>query len=158
MDDPRATGYLVEMKSLYTRLSTPKSISFILEEPEQNLFPRTQVDLFNDIIALCNSDHPSSVFITTHSPYLLAAVNILLFMGQMQELSVDMEQLKKLTGFNTFIKKGEFTAYSVSDGTCHSIIDDETGLIKENELDTASDYNAEVFNRLYQLYIQKIRS
>ena len=29
--------------------------------------------------------------------------------------------------------------------------------IKENELDTASDYNAEVFDQLYQLYIQNLR-
>lgn len=158
INDHKAVGYLAEMKRLYTRLSTPKSISFILEEPEQNLFPCTQVDLFNDIINLCNSEHPSSVFITTHSPYVLAAANILLFMGKIQKLGVETDQLKELTGFNTLIKKGELTAYSVSDGTCRSIIDDETGLIKENELDTASDYNAEVFDSLYQLYVQKLRS
>ena len=157
-NDPKAVEQTVEMKRLYTRLSSPQSISFILEEPEQNLFPYTQVDLFNDIIELCNSEYSSSVFITTHSPYLLAAANILLFMGQMQELGVDKEQLKELTGFNTLIKKDEFTAYSVSGGSCCSIIDRETGIIKENELDSASDYNAEVFDRLYQLYIQKLRS
>lgn len=156
--DLKAKEIVVEMNRLYRRLLTPKSISFILEEPEQNLFPSTQVVLFNDIINLCNSPHPSSVFITTHSPYLLAAANILLFMGMMRELGVEMKQLKELSGFNTLIKKGEFTAYSVSEGTCRSIIDDETGLIKENELDTASDYNAEVFDSLYQLYVQKLRS
>lgn len=157
-NDPNAVKQMVEMKRLYTRLSSPQSISFILEEPEQNLFPHTQVDLFNDIIELCNSEHLSSVFITTHSPYLLAAANILLFMGQMEELGIEMEQLKELTGFNTLIKKGEFTAYSVSGGTCMSVINEQTGLIKQNELDTASDYNAEVFDRLYQLYVQKLRS
>lgn len=157
-NDQKAVEQMIEMKRLYTRLSSPQSISFILEEPEQNLFPRTQVDLFNDIIELCNSEHPSSVFITTHSPYLLAAANILLFMGKMQEFGVEMNQLNELTGFNTLIKKGEFTAYSVSGGTCQPVIDEQTGLIKENELDTASDYNAEVFDRLYQLYVKKIRS
>lgn len=157
-NDPNAVKQTVEMKRLYTRLSSPQSISFILEEPEQNLFPHTQVDLFNDIIELCNSEHLSSVFITTHSPYLLAAANILLFMGQMEELGIEMEQLKELTGFNTLIKKGEFTAYSVSGGTCMSVINEQTGLIKQNELDTASDYNAEAFDRLYQLYVQKLRS
>lgn len=157
-DDPVAVGAMVEMKRLFEKLSKPQSISFILEEPEQNLFPQTQVDLFNDIVDLCNAEYLSNVFVTTHSPYLLAAANILLFMGQMQELGVDMEQLMKLTGFNTLIRKGEFTAYSVSGGTCHSIIDEETGLIKENELDTASDYNAEVFDGLYKLYVEKLRS
>ena len=153
-----AAKLIVEMNRLYKRLLTPKSISFILEEPEQNLFPSTQVDLFNDIIQLCNSEHPSSVFITTHSPYLLAAANILLFMGKMQEIGIEMQQLKELTGFDTLIRKDEFTAYSVSSGTCHTVIDEQTGLIKENELDTASDYNAEVFDRLYQLYVQKLHS
>lgn len=156
--DPKAAELTVEMNRLYKRLLTPKSISFILEEPEQNLFPRTQVDLFNDIIDLCNSEHPSSVFITTHSPYLLAAANILLFMGKMQEIGVEMKQLKDLTGFSTLIKNKEFSAYSVSDGTCQPVIDEKTGLIKQNELDTASDYNAEVFDRLYQLYIKKLRN
>lgn len=156
--DPNAAELIVEMNRLYKRLLTPKSISFILEEPEQNLFPSTQVDLFNDIIQLCNSEHPSSVFITTHSPYLLAAANILLFKGKMQEIGIEMQQLNELTGYDTLIKMGEFTAYSVSNGTCHSVIDKQTGLIKENELDTASDYNAEVFDKLYQLYVQKLHS
>ena len=155
--DSKAIELMDEMKRLHSRLSTPQSISFILEEPEQNLFPHTQVDLFNDIINLCNSEHSSSVFITTHSPYLLAAANILLFMGKMQEIGVEMKELEELTGFNSLILKGEFTAYSVSNGTCVPIIDEQTGLIKENELDSASDYNAEVFDRLYQLYIQKLR-
>ena len=154
--DLKAIELMVKMNRLYKRLSNPQSISFILEEPEQNLFPHTQVDLFNDIIKLCNSEHSSSVFITTHSPYLLAAANILLFMGKMNEFGIEMEKLEELTSFNTLIHKGEFTAYSVSDGTCEPIIDEKTGLIKENELDSASDYNAEVFDRLYQLYVQKL--
>ncbi len=157
-NDPKAVDLMVEMNQLYKRLLTPKSISFILEEPEQNLFPQTQVDLFNDTIALCNAEHPSSVFITTHSPYLLASANILLFAGRLQDLGVSAQQLQEMTGTTASIHEGEFTAYTVSNGTCQPLLDEETHLIRENELDTASDYNAEVFNRLYQLYIKKMRS
>ena len=157
-NDPVAVGAMVEMKRLFEHLSKPQSISFILEEPEQNLFPQTQVDLFNDIISLCNAGNPSNVFITTHSPYLLAAANILLFAGKLLSIGESSQQVEKLSGTQASILNDEFTAYSVSDGTCHSIIDDETGLIKENKLDTASDYNAEVFDSLYQLYVQKLRS
>ena len=154
IDSPVAAAQIEEMKELLLRLTTPQSISFILEEPEQNLFPQTQVDLFNDTIGLCNSDHPSSVFITTHSPYLLAAANILLFSGRLHELGVSVQQLQEITGTISFIHDGEFSAYSVSDGSCRSLLDDETHLIRENDLDTASDYNGEVFDRLYQLYVQ----
>lgn len=158
MDSPVAAGYIEEMKDLMLRLSTPQSISFILEEPEQNLFPQTQVDLFNDTITLCNADHPSSVFITTHSPYLLAAANILLFSSRLQSMGVSGLELQAITGTNASICEGEFSAYTVSGGTCRSLIDDETHLIRENDLDSASDYNGEVFDRLYQLYIQKLRT
>ena len=156
-NDEEASKYLNEMIALHGLLSTPDSISFILEEPEQNLFPKTQVDLFNDIILLCNAGHPSSVFLTTHSPYLLSAANILLFAGKLMELGVDKEELIRMTGTNSFIFENEFSAYTVSDGTCHTLIDDNTHLIKENELDTASDYNSEVFDKLYQSFVQKIR-
>jgi len=156
-NDSKAKDLMVEMNHLYKRLLTPKSISFILEEPEQNLFPQTQVVLFNDTIALCNADHPSSVFITTHSPYLLAAANILLFSGRLQDLGVSEQQLQEITGSTTTIREGEFTAYTVSDGTCRPLLDEDTHLIRENDLDTASDYNAEVFDRLYQIYVQKLR-
>ena len=155
--NPQAVEEMAEMNRLYGRLLTPKSISFILEEPEQNLFPQTQVDLLNDTIALCNAEHPSSVFITTHSPYLLAAANILLFSGRLLDLGVSEHQLQEITGTTTTIREGEFTAYTVSDGTCRSLLDDETHLIRENDLDTASDYNGEVFERLYQVYVQKLR-
>lgn len=156
-NDSKAIDLMVEMNHLYKRLLTPKSISFILEEPEQNLFPQTQVDLFNDTIALCNADHPSSVFITTHSPYLLAAANILLFSGRLQGLGVSEQQLQEIIGTTTTIREGEFTAYTVSGGTCRPLLDEDTHLIRENDLDTASDYNAEVFDRLYQIYVQKLR-
>lgn len=158
MENSVAAGYIEEMKELMLRLTTPQSISFILEEPEQNLFPQTQVDLFNDSIALCNADHPSSVFITTHSPYLLAAANILLFAGRLQEMGVSGQELQEMTGTAATIQKDEFSAYSVAGGTCRSLLDEETHLIRENDLDSASDYNAEVFDRLYKLYVQKLRN
>ena len=156
-NDSTAVSQMVEMKRLFEHLSKPKSISFILEEPEQNLFPQTQVYLFNDIVSICNGEHPSSVFMTTHSPYMLAAANILLFAGKLQSMGVSAEQLKELTGTDAFIPDGIFSAYSVSDGTCTSLLDSETNLINVNELDTASDYNAEVFDRLYKLYVKKLR-
>lgn len=155
-NDPTAVNQMEEMKRHFEHLSKPQSISFILEEPEQNLFPKTQVDLFNDTISLSNTTHPSSVFITTHSPYLLAAANILLFSGRLMDLGISKLQLEEITGTTATIHDGEFSAYTVSGGTCRSLLDDETHLIRENDLDSASDFNAEVFDHLYKLYIQKL--
>ncbi len=152
-NDETAIAQIEEMKTLYARLVMPNGISFVLEEPEQNLFPKTQVDLFNDIVALCNGEHSSSVFMTTHSPYVLAAANILLFANKLLAKGVDKNAVDEVISTGCSIPLDDFSAYTVSGGTCRSIIDEKTGLISENELDSASDYNAEVFDKLYHLYL-----
>lgn len=152
-NDEKAIAQMEEMKALYSRLVMPNGISFVLEEPEQNLFPQTQVELFKDIVALCNGEHSSSVFMTTHSPYVLAAANILLFANKLLRAGVAKEEVDEVISIGSAISLDEFSAYSVSDGTCRSIIDEKTGLISENELDSASDYNAGVFDKLYRLYL-----
>lgn len=156
--DANAVSVLNEMKTLFRNLDLPQNIAFILEEPEQNLFPNTQVELFKDIISLCDGEHRSSAFITTHSPYLLAAANILLFASKLKKLGVSPAEIESVTKQTSFLDEDEFTAYSVAGGTCTSILDSNTGLIKENELDSASDYNADVFDALYKQYIQKLKN
>lgn len=158
MDDASALAIIREMIALYERLVYPKNISFILEEPEQNLFPLTQVCLLNNIISLCNSSSPSSVLITTHSPYILAAANILLFADKLKRAGIDPKRIGELINTDEFITQDEFTAYAVSDGTCNSVIDMNTGLISENELDSASDYNSDVFEKMYELYVSKCQA
>ena len=152
-----AQSKIGEMLDLYAQLSEPQSISFILEEPEQNLFPQTQVSLFNDIVSLCNLSHPSSVFITTHSPYILAAANILLFADKLRDAGVNPDLIRECTGVDATISPDDFSVYSVSGGTCRSLTAEDTGLISENELDSASDYNSAVFEKMYALYVKKLQ-
>lgn len=44
-----------------------------LEEPEANLFPPTQSNLVEWLLAMTTGEHPSNLFIATHSPYILNA-------------------------------------------------------------------------------------
>lgn len=141
----------------FNRLINPNSISYIIEEPEQNLFPQTQVDLVKEVFAICESEHEGVALITTHSPYILAAVNIFLFAGLLRKMGVDVQQLTEVTGTGTLLNPDEVSVYSVQDGTCNSIIDSNTGIIMQNKLDTASEYNAGVFDKLYRMYIKSLR-
>ncbi len=53
--------------------------SFIIEEPELNLFPATQKQLVDFLITSLNVNKRSGdLVITTHSPYILSSFNILL--------------------------------------------------------------------------------
>jgi hypothetical protein len=132
--------------------------TIIIEEPEQNLFPQTQLDLMEDIISCCNNErHPSVAIITTHSPYVLSAINILMFAGKLVTMGVNPEEFSDTVPSNCIIAPEEVEVYAVKDGTCHSIKEPNTGLINQNDLDSASEYNASLFDRLYRLYVSRIQ-
>ena len=48
---------------------------FIIEEPEQNLFPETQCELIYNILSAVNHGKNHRLVMTTHSPYILYALN-----------------------------------------------------------------------------------
>lgn len=141
----------------FKNLTIPDRIAFIIEEPEQNLFTQTQIDILYTIFSDCNRNEFNSSIITTHSPYILAAINILLLAGRLRGMGVRDEVLGKIVPLDSIVPVDDVLVYSVGNGSCHSIINAQTGLVDQNELDVASDYNAVVFDKLYKLFIQKLR-
>lgn len=69
----RLKRYTEELK----RLTIPVATQFIVEEPEQNLFPDTQLDLVDMFFTLCNGERRHEFTVTTHSPYILNQLNLL---------------------------------------------------------------------------------
>lgn len=148
------SNILLNINRLYSKLVMPSSISYIVEEPEQNLFPQTQVDLLNMLIDNCNGEHSDSMTITTHSPYLLAAVNIMLMAGKLQVMQGGMDPVWKQ---KVAILPDEISVYMLEDGGVRSILNERTGLIDQNDLDSASEYNAQVFAELYRTFVKLLR-
>jgi predicted ATPase len=60
-----------ECKAIYEKYTQVFSCDVFLEEPEENLFPPTQMLLTDWLIELSKKDNPSRLFIATHSPYVL---------------------------------------------------------------------------------------
>ena len=75
---PFARRLLDKYRKELDRLTVPNRTSFIVEEPEQNLYPSTQRDLLNFIVACCNNKREHSLTVTTHSPYVINQLNLLL--------------------------------------------------------------------------------
>lgn len=123
-----------------------------LEEPEENLFPETQYDLVNWLAELLNGERKHSLFIATHSPYIMSAFNNLIQAGDIIEDSLEKRaEVEQIIGGNRSISYDDVAAFAISDGTVHSIKDDELRLISPSELDTASDNISSIFNQLLQL-------
>ena len=82
---------LKEYQKAFRRLTIPVSSSFVIEEPEQNLFPETQMDLLDMLVFLCDGEKKHECTITTHSPYILNQLNLLF-----KRYDVGVSQMTKL--------------------------------------------------------------
>ena len=82
----------------------------------------------------------------------MSAFNNLIQAGDIIEESPEKEaEVEKILGGHRAIKYDDVAAFAISDGSVHSIKDDELRLISPSELDTVSDDIANVFNQLIAL-------
>lgn len=58
---------------------------FVIEEPEQNLFPTTQRDLVYYLFRILNHGRKHRLVMTTHSPYILHAVNNCMLLANVKD-------------------------------------------------------------------------
>lgn len=138
--------------------------SFVIEEPECNLFPEKQVELLRYILSIVKSDN-RTLTITTHSPYLLSAMNNYLYAGTLVEEYGDniRESVSKVLPESYQLKPGECSVYSLGecingDGVyCKSLIDEETGMIDYNTLDGISAMMTNEFDQLEDTFIHMKR-
>lgn len=154
--------------------SFDKHRSFVIEEPELNLFPIAQYELIQFLES--SRDDPFSKWedygtihtYTTHSPYILSALNNLLYADKVRgELNTktipspfnkeeyherNMENIQKIKKIvKALIDPSSFRAYQINDGFAKSIFNIKEGLIEENYIDMASDKISEDFSSLMEL-------
>jgi predicted ATPase len=127
----RAKNKIKEYFKVTDNLFKTHYTNLIIEEPEQNLFPATQKQLIYKLLNLINCELNHSLTITTHSPYILYAINncILSFLTK-EKRSID----KKNIFLETFINPKNISIYEIKDGKIKNI-QDENGLIGSNFFD-----------------------
>ena len=136
----------------------------VIEEPESHLFPLAQKLLVESLIYMKNINPHNQLIITTHSPYVLTALNNLLFASRVINKNSEHETaVNALIPAILHINPNDFTAYSlgnsffaddVDNKYWESIFNERTGTIRQNYLDTVSDLLGRDFNVLYSLHVQ----
>lgn len=133
----------------------------IVEEPELNLFPRSQMEVLKSLIYNNASSDENMLVFTTHSPYSLAIINTMI-MGAKAYANASEEQrnrIETILPVKYQINDDDIAAYRLSSSDaiyCQSVINPNTGLVSKNELDSASDDIMRVFNSLYQCYAKTL--
>ncbi len=131
--------------------NTEQAQSFIIEEPELNLYPTAQQGLLNWLVEKCTKGE-NDLTITTHSPYILSHLNLLLYAYQVAEKYPERrEAVAAIVPEASWINPKEFACYQVEHGGVQSLVDAELGLIDNNELDGLSGDAADAFDNLIRL-------
>lgn len=155
-----ASGYqsAIPLHLTVEHFAKEENTHFIVEEPELNLFPITQKALIGYLADRCTKGD-NSLFINTHSPYVLTALNNLIFAYQVaQVLPERADEIAQIIPREQWLNPDDVAAYYVGEdengkkGGIHSIFNRKTGLIGQNELDETSEELGDEFDALMNIY------
>ncbi len=113
----------------------------IIEEPELNLFPKTQQELVYYMLSVLNSDERDhQLVLTTHSPYILFALNNCM-MGGLVKDNIPEKERQSFVSQTAWIDPKKVSIYEIHDGSLQTI-QDEDGIIEDNYLNKAYKENS----------------
>lgn len=151
-----ASGYqstipIILLSKYYTEIKK-KGKTFIIEEPELNLFPNAQQKLMQYLV---NSvvHYNNSILLTTHSPYILTSLNNMLFAYQVGKKN--SVETTKLVDEKFWLDPVEVSAYRLlPNGQCEDIFDRVEGLIKADKIDEISGILNEQFSSMLNIELK----
>lgn len=136
----------------YRRLEY-QSAQLFIEEPEQNLYPESQKLVVLSLVrslkkALENGSEQSMAVVTTHSPYVMSVVNVLLAASIAEEKGLKQSVVaddcilssKSISGF-----------YIDENGFFQNIMDSEIPMLSGNDLDSVSEWVDESISKLNEI-------
>ena len=116
---------------------------FIIEEPEQNIFPETQKTFLYYLLAEINHGRNHHLVLTTHSQYVLYALNNCMLAYLVKDkVTPDIESEVNIECLKYAIDPKTVSVYEIRDGRicgleqeANATIQDEDGLVRGNYFD-----------------------
>lgn len=131
--------------------------SFVVEEPEQNLFPENQREILGFFAKRLGNKEGNKFVLTTHSPYLLSCLNVLMLAYKLHNIEEVRKETEKVIVSDYTVNPDDVAVYGLYPNGkeyCKSLISEKTNLVSVNELDSVSEIIGDDFDRLYELYRQ----
>lgn len=124
---------------------------FVIEEPELNLYPSSQKDLIEFVIERINQSN-DKLIVTTHSPYLLTAIDNLIQAGNVvREKPEHKKDLENVVPSPLWLDFKNVACYYFSDGKSKSTLDNDLKSIGPSNIDDISEELSETFEKLLTL-------
>jgi AAA15 family ATPase/GTPase len=123
-----------------------------IEEPEAHLFPTAQKDMVELLAFLSNSMRTKFV-ITTHSPYILAALNNHIYAATLGSKYPD--EVSKVITKPHWVSFDRVCGYFISQGVMEDLRDESLAMLKPELIDTASGLVNEEYEQLFNIDIKR---
>lgn len=145
------SGKIDEIREKYYN----KSFINIVEEPEQNLFPSSQWELLKSLLSF-NKKINNKLLITTHSPYLVNYLAVVIKAGQIaQKLKSNnmLKQLEEIVPSSSLISNNKVRVYEFNEKNGQvSVLEDYKGLPSdENSLNIGLAESNNLFSTLLDI-------
>ncbi len=128
-----------------------KCLISVIEEPEQNLFPSSQRDMLNSLLAI-NSAEGNRMLITTHSPFVINYLALAIKAAEVLKVVDNVEKLDKIVPTPAAIEGESVSVYELNDrGEIHDVRISDGILSDENILNRYLQENNEQFNNLLDI-------
>jgi len=131
----------------------------IVEEPEQNLFPSSQIRIMQSLLEFNNSLDANKLIITTHSPYLTNFLTIAVKAGILKE-EIEahkkedlLSQLEEVYAIESTVRPDEIAIYELdeNEGSVH-LLENQRGLPSDdNFLNSMLDESNNLFADLLEI-------
>lgn len=145
-----------ECKELFDAYTKTSNSDIYLEEPEQNLFPKAQIKFLYDILSNSKKRN-DNIFIATHSPYILYALNNAMLAHYVKGDLIE-EIKKEISCLDSECNPIEVAVWQIENGSIVGIssenatIQDEKGLIRKNYFDNIMGDIMNDFNNMLSFY------
>ncbi len=127
-----------------------KQRTYFIEEPEAHLFPLAQKKIVSLIGMIYNKNQHS--VITTHSPYILTALNILILANDIKNQH-NKNEVNKIVDQDFCINFDDVRAYTINNGKLKDIKNQKERLVGINIIDEVSEIFNDEFDKLLSLRV-----
>lgn len=131
---------------LFNNLTKTQFAELYIEEPEQNLFPSSQRDLMYYILQAIMRKEDHKLFLTTHSPYILYALNNCM-MGYLVKDNIPEEKATSMPSKNSWIDPNLVSVWQIDDGKLISVQDANTRTVGKHY------FNKEMNESMNEYYV-----
>ncbi len=106
----------------------------IVEEPEQNLFPDSQMNNLAFLFDAANSNDSNKIVITTHSPYVLSYITLAAKAFELAEKKVAAKEVEKIISKESWLDGNLCHVYQIENGQIKKLETFDRGLPSDNNM------------------------